>query len=69
MKYPKNEIVWVSYHDKSGAMRFFMTSKQLRDVYFLYEVNDDLTYVKLGKSKSPPDLEIKYSVRERIGIK
>lgn len=69
MKYPKGEIVWVGYHDAGGALRFFLTSRPTRDYYFLYEVGDDGSYKKLGKSKSPPELERKHNVNERIGIK
>lgn len=67
MKYPRGEIVWVGYHDAGGTLRFFLTSKPTREMYFLYEVNDG-TYKKLGKSKSPPELERKHKVNERIGI-
>lgn len=68
MKYPKGEIVWVGYHDAGGALRFFLTSKPIRDYYFLYEVGDDGGCTKLGKAKSPPELEIRYKVNERIGM-
>ena len=68
IKYPKGETVWVSYYDREGAMRFFTTSKPLRDWYFLYEVKEDLTYVKLGKARSPTELEEKFKVNEKIRI-
>ena len=68
MKCPKGEIVWISYFDSGRVLRFFLTSKPARDMFYLYEVAEDLTYVKLGKAKSPVDLEAKYNVMERIGI-
>ena len=67
MKFPKNEIVWMTYCDSGQKIRFFMTSKMIRDYYYLYEVYDDESYKKLGKSKSPSDLEVKYRVNEKIG--
>ena len=68
MRFPKGEIVWVGYHMADGTLRFFLTSKPSRDYYYLYEVTDDGSYKKLGKSKSPPDLEEKYNVLEKTGI-
>ena len=49
--YPKDEIRWVGYHDIEGELRYLMTSKSTRDVYFLYELQDG-KFVKLGKAKS-----------------
>lgn len=68
MKYPKNEIVWMTYYDSAGALQFFVTSKAARDYYFLYEVREDQSYVKLGKARSPRDLEEKYDVNKKIGV-
>lgn len=46
---------------------FLITSKGFdRSAYFLYEVQQDNTCKKLGKSKSPIDLEKKYKVMEAI---
>ena len=68
MRVPKGEFVWVGYNDKDGLLRFVMTSKSTRDYYYMYAVNEDGTLTKLGKSKSPPDLESKYNVLKTIGI-
>lgn len=66
MNYPKGEKVWVSYYTENGELRFILTSKQQsRDVYFLYEV-DGNAFKKLGKSKSPLELEEKFSVRDKL---
>lgn len=57
--YPKGEIVWVSYYDKSGNLRYITTSKSARDYYFLYELKDG-KFTKLGKHHNPSALEDKY---------
>lgn len=67
IKYPKDETVWCRYNNRSGRTVFFITSKGYdRSAYFLYEVQQDNTCKKLGKSKSPVDLEKKYKVMEAI---
>ena len=68
MKYPKNETVWMTYYDSAGTLQFFMTSKAARDYYYLYAVKDDSTFVKLGKARSPAELEKKYDVDKKIGV-
>ena len=66
-KYPKGEIVWESFFDESRELRFIITSKPIRDAYFLYElVNDE--FKKLGKAKTPPELVEKYDVEKKIGV-
>lgn len=63
---PKGEIVWASYYDTKGRLIFFITSKPPRDYYFLYEISDDGKPNKLGKGKTPIELEKKYSVIQKI---
>lgn len=60
IKYPKNEIRWVSYRTSKGVTTHVLTSKQARDFYFLYEVQEDGTLKKLGKARTPTELEQKY---------
>lgn len=67
MKYPKGEIVWVSYYNTKGELRFIMTSKQARDFYFLYEVKDG-EFKKLGKSNNPTKLEEKFNLKENLSV-
>ena len=44
-----------------------MTSKKNnRDYYYLYEVAPDGSLNKLGRAKTPPDLEAKYHVDEAM---
>lgn len=69
MKIPRGETAWVNYKDKDGRVMFVLTSKAARDFYFMYRVCEDGSLTKLGKSKSPPDLEQKYKVNEQIGAK
>lgn len=67
IRYPKDETVWCCYSNKAGRIMFLITSKGFdRSAYFLYEVLQDNTCKKLGKSKSPIDLEKKYKVMEAI---
>ena len=42
-----------------------MTSKEARDYYFLYELVDG-KLKKLGKARSPKELEEKFDVEKRI---
>ena len=63
IKYPKNEIVWTEYV-VNGVPRFIMTSKESRDYYFLYNVGEDGSVEKLGKARTPTELEEKYKVNE-----
>ena len=63
--YPKDEIRWVGYHDIEGELRYLMTSKATRDVYFLYELQDG-KFVKLGKDKSPRGLVANFGADEAL---
>ena len=67
LKYPKGEIVWESYYNKSRELKFIITSKPIRDSYFLYELVDG-EFKKLGKAKTPPELVEKYDVEKKIGV-
>lgn len=55
---PKTERIWVKRITEKGET-YYITSKDTRDYYFLYKMDGDKA-VKLGKSKSPVDLEQKY---------
>lgn len=55
---PNDEIVWETYR-RDGKDRYIVTSKKIRDYYFLYEVSP-AGYNKLGKAKTPPELYEKY---------
>jgi len=65
-KYPKGEKVWVSYYSEEHELMFIITSKEpSRDYYFLYELVDN-EFRRLGKSRSPIELEQKFGVNERL---
>lgn len=64
---PKGEMAWIGYYDTSHNLKFLVTSKSNnRDFYFLYEVVDG-TLKKLGKSRSPKELEEKFNVWKKVG--
>lgn len=67
LKYPKGETVWESYYNTSRELKFIITSKTVRDYYFLYELVDG-EFKKLGKAKTPPELVEKYDVEKKIGV-
>lgn len=62
IKYPKNEIPWVSYIGSDGQTVCVLTSNKTREYYYLYKVLPDGSLEKLGKAKTPPELEKKYDV-------
>lgn len=64
IRVPKGETVWAEFLAK-GKPRFVITSKQLRDWYFLYEVNGE-ELKKLGKARTPPELEERFKVHEKL---
>ena len=65
--YPKGERVWVGYYTKDHDLLFIMTSKESRDFYYLYELIDG-NFQKLGRAKSPQELEEKFEVDKRLGV-
>lgn len=65
MKYPNGEIVWVSYYNCHHELRFIITSKALRDFYFLYEATKE-GFIKLGRAKNPKELESKFDVENKL---
>ena len=55
---PRSEQIWLERH--AGENVYIITSKENNmDMFFLYRI-DNGRAVKLGKSKSPPELERKY---------
>ena len=62
---PKNEIVWTLYYNTSGSPVFLLSSKPNREYYIMYEILDDGKLNRLGKSKSPLELEKKYDIEKK----
>ena len=57
------------YPDRDGDKLLYnqiLTSKPARDFYFLYEVLEDGSLKKLGKARSPTELEEKFDVKSRM---
>ena len=68
LKYPKGERVCVGYYNVQHELLFIMTSKETsRDYYFLYELVDG-TFRKLGKARSPKELEAKFDVEKKMVV-
>lgn len=67
-RYPRGERIWVSLYNKDHELMFIITSKESsRDTYFLYELVGG-SFKKLGRARSPKDLEEKYDVEKRIEV-
>ena len=64
-KYPRGETVWTSYYTSAGNLMFILTAKPQRDAYYLYELVDN-EFKKLGRSKSPLELEDKFDVHTKL---
>ncbi len=62
---PKGERAWVGYYTQKHELKFVITSKEARDFYFLYEFVDG-KLKRLGKARSPKELEEKFDVEKRI---
>lgn len=64
----KNEHHKTGYYTKSGELVGVITANQLETQFFFYEpVGED--FRKLGKADSPLELERKFKVKERMGMK
>lgn len=67
--YPNGERIWVGYYNEAHELKFILTSKESsRDYYFLYELVDG-EFRKLGRSKSPKELEDKFDVDKKLRSK
>ena len=62
---PKGETVCTSYYDSCKELLFVITSKPAWDYYVLYEVVEG-EFKRLGKAKSPAELEEKFKVRDKM---
>lgn len=65
LKLSKGEKICENYLDLQGNLRFIITSNQMRDTYYLYEVAEE-GYNKLGKAKSPTELRNKFKIIEKL---
>lgn len=60
---PRGEIAWTGYYDREGVLKYLTTSKPTREYYYLYKVENG-KLEKLGRSKSPIELEERYEVMD-----
>lgn len=60
----KGEEGRIRYYNSAGTDIFLLTQKQ--NTFFLYQIDEDGSYKKLGKGKSPPELEAKFKVVEQM---
>jgi hypothetical protein len=64
---PKGERILVSYL-KDDVLAYIITIKDNnREFYYLYEASNG-ALIKLGKSKSPLELEDKYEISAKLGV-
>lgn len=68
IKLPKSEELWARCYNSAHELVYFITSDLQRNFYFFYEVSSGVSK-KLGKGKSPKELEKKYDGDARMGIK
>lgn len=64
----RGEHAMTSLCSKNGAEIGLITANQSETMFYLYEVVDG-HYRKLGKSDSPLELEKRYRMYERMGVK
>ena len=66
LKYPKGEEVYVCYYNSRCELLFILTAKEnSRDWYYMYELSDG-QFKKLGKARTPAELEERYKITEKI---
>lgn len=53
---PKNEIIWVTYLMDSKPA-YAITSTKIRDIYYLYKVENEKLVKTNHKAENPIDLE------------
>lgn len=62
---PRTERIWVQYTVSNGNVYYITSKENDRSYYFLYKMENNKA-VKLGKAKSPLDLESKYIDKESV---
>lgn len=64
---PKGERLWTTYYNAQQELLFILTSREnSRDFYYLYRVGKGEKLTKLGKARSPRELEEKFAVHEQM---
>ena len=60
LKIPKGEVLWTRYSVDGERITHIITSKADRTMYFLYAVSPENALKKLGKAKTPVELEERF---------
>ena len=64
---PKGERTWAGYY-RDGAPLFLLTGKERGGEYFtLYEITEG-SLTRLGRGRTPPELEHRFRIRARMGV-
>ena len=58
---PKGERVWMVFTNTEGIPLYFITSKESREYYYMYQVLADGSAKRLGRDRSPLELENKFA--------
>ena len=53
MKIPKGQILWQSFKNLDGQIVQIITSDQRQEKWFLYDVSNDGTLIKIETGKNP----------------
>ena len=53
IKLPKGHIHWVSFKDENGNIKQIVTSDELRRKYYLHDVSEDGSLVKIETNDRP----------------
>lgn len=56
---PRTERIWLTSQTEGGETYYITSKENDRNMYFLYRLDGEKA-VKVGKAKSPVDLEAKY---------
>lgn len=67
LKYPKEEVICTTCCERGGNPLFLITTNPLTEYFFIYEFTSE-GLIKLGRGKSPIELEDKFNVRKRMGV-
>lgn len=66
IKVPRGEIAWTRYLNSKGEDKYILTSKSTRDYYYLYEIQLDGSLKKLGKGKTPREVEESFKLAKLL---
>ena len=53
IKIPKNQILWMTICEEDGVPKQVITSDQMRNKYFLYNINEDGSLIKIETAATP----------------